>query len=215
MRAVLKSFLLFAFLTSFLIFAESSGGSRNDEKILFDGSSLDHWAITDYAGHGEVSLDGNGSVVLEFGIALTGIHWVGEKLPRCNYQISWSAQKVSGTDFFASLTFPYLNDHATLVLGGWGGALVGISCLDGFDASENQTATAHLFNTNQWYRCVLRVTDTHFKFWVDQEKLIDCDIQGRTISMRTGEIELSKPLGFSTFDTTGLIKDVRLSSLVP
>ena len=215
MRAVLKLFLFFAFLTSFLIFAESSVGSRNNEKILFDGSSLDHWAITDYAGHGEVSLDGNGSVVLEFGIALTGIHWVGEKLPRCNYEISWSAQKVSGTDFFGSLTFPYLNDHATLVLGGWGGALVGISCLDGFDASENQTATAHLFNTNQWYRCVLRVTDTHFKFWVDQEKLIDCDIQGRTISMRTGEIELSKPLGFSTFDTTGLIKDVRLSSLVP
>ena len=215
MRAVLKLFLLFAFLTSFLIFAESSGGSRNNEKILFDGSSLDHWAVTDYAGRGEVSLDGNGSVVLEFGIALTGIHWVGENLPRCNYQISWSAQKVSGTDFFGSLTFPYLNDHATLVLGGWGGALVGISCLDGFDASENQTATAHLFNSNQWYRCVLRVTDTHFKFWVDQEKLIDCDIKGRTISMRTGEIELSKPLGFSTFDTTGLIKDVRLSSLVP
>ena len=215
MRAVLKLFFGFAFLTSFLIFAENSGDRWNNEKILFDGSSLDHWAVTDYAGHGEVSLDGNGSVVLEFGIALTGIHWVGEKLPLCNYEISWSAKKVSGTDFFGSLTFPYLNDHATLVLGGWGGALVGISCLDGFDASENQTATAHLFNTNQWYRCVLRVTETHFKFWVDQEKLIDCDIQGRDISMRTGEIELSRPLGFSTFDTTGLIKDVRISSLAP
>jgi hypothetical protein len=215
MRAVLNLFFVFAFLTSFSIFAENEGVSRKNEKILFDGSSLDHWAVTDYAGHGVVSLDGNGSVVLEFGIALTGIHWIGEKLPHCNYEISWSAQKVSGTDFFGSLTFPYLNKHATLVLGGWGGALVGISCLDGFDASENETATAHLFNTNQWYRCVLRVTDTHFKFWVDQEKLIDCDIQGRTISMRTGEIELSKPLGFSTFDTTGLIMDVRLSSLVP
>jgi hypothetical protein len=215
MRAVLKLFFGFAFLTSFLIFAENPSVSRENGIILFDGLSLENWAVTDYAGRGEVSLDGNGSVVLEFGIALTGIHWTGEKLPRCNYEISWSAQKESGTDFFGSLTFPYLNDHATLVLGGWGGALVGISCLDGFDASENQTATAHLFNSNQWYRCVLRVTETHFKFWVDQEKLIDCDIQGRTISMRTGEIELSKPLGFSTFDTTGLIKDVRLSSLVP
>jgi hypothetical protein len=215
MRAVFNLFFVCAFLTSFSIFAENEGVSRKNEKILFDGSSLDLWAVTDYAGHGEVSLDGNGSVVLEFGIALTGIHWIGEKLPRCNYEISWSAKKVSGTDFFGSLTFPYLNEHATLVLGGWGGALVGISCLDGFDASENQTATAHLFNTNQWYRCVLRVTEAHFKFWVDQEKLIDCDIQGSTISMRTGEIELSKPLGFSTFDTTGLIKNVRLSSLVP
>jgi len=215
MRSALKLFCVYTFLTSSLVFAENQGDSRNNGKILFDGSSLDNWAVTDYAGHGEVSLDGNGSVLLEFGIALTGIHWIGGKLPRCNYEISWSAQKVAGTDFFGSLTFPYLNEHATLVLGGWGGALVGISCLDGFDASENMTATAHLFNTSQWYRCVLRVTDTHFKFWVDHEKLIDCDIQGRKISMRTGEIELSKPLGFSTFDTTGFIKDVRLSNLVP
>jgi len=212
---LLRVFLVVGFSSVYLVCGEDVSIRTEKEKVLFDGTSLKNWEVTDYAGRGEVSLDGNGSVVLEFGVALTGIHWVGEKLPRCNYEVSWKALKVSGTDFFGSLTFPYLDEHATLVLGGWGGALVGISCLDGFDASENQTATAHLFRSNQWYRCVLRVTDTHFKFWVDQEKLIDCDIQGRTISMRTGEIELSKPLGFSTFDTTGLIKDVRLSSLVP
>ena len=214
MRNFLKSHF-WVLAGCFLFYSVHADQHGTTERILFDGQSLDNWEKTDYAGGGEVRLDGKGGVVLEFGIALTGIHWIGEKVPRCNYEISWSAKKVSGTDFFGSLTFPYLNEHATLVLGGWGGALVGISCLDGFDASENQTATAHLFNTNQWYRCVLRVTEAHFKFWVDQEKLIDCDIQGRTISMRTGEIELSKPLGFSTFDTTGLIKDVRLSSLVP
>ena len=215
MSVLLRVFLVVGFSSVYLVCGEDVSIRTEKEKVLFDGTSLKNWEVTDYAGRGEVSLDGNGSVVLEFGVALTGIHWVGEKLPRCNYEVSWKALKVSGTDFFGSLTFPYLDEHATLVLGGWGGALVGISCLDGFDASENQTATAHLFNTNQWYRCVLRVTETHFKFWVDQEKLIDCDIQGRTISMRTGEIELSKPLGFSTFDTTGLIKDVRLSNLVP
>lgn len=182
-------------------------------KILFDGQSLENWEVTDFAGRGEVGLDGNGSAMLEFGIALTGIHWVGEELPRINYEIRWEAKKLMGTDFFGSLTFPYLKSHGTLILGGWGGALVGISCIDGFDASENDAATAHRFRTDHWYTCRLRVTGTHLKFWVDEEKLIDCDVGGREISMRTGEIEMSIPLGFSTYDTTGLIKNVTLIKL--
>ncbi len=197
----------------FILFSESLLAENNHglSRILFDGSNLDNWAITDYAGHGGVSLDGNGSVCLEFGIALTGMHWIGDKLPSSNYEIQWEAMKKMGTDFFGSLTFPYLNNHATLILGGWGGALVGISCIDGFDASENETATANYFRPDQWFRCRLRITDTHFKFWVDSEKLIDCEVEGREISMRSGEIEMSKPLGFSTYDTTGLIRKVILT----
>ena len=201
-------FFLFSSIYSLL-----AGQEGEKSQILFDGKNLDNWSVTDYAGHGEVKLDGNGSVSLEFGIALTGIHWTGKPLPRVNYEIQWEALKEMGTDFFGSLTFPYKQNHATLVLGGWGGALVGISCIDGFDASENESSTAHFFKPNQWYQCRLRVTDTHFKFWVDGEKLIDCDIDGREISMRTGEIELSTPLGFSTYDTTGLIRKVVLSKL--
>ena len=187
---------------------------ENSPKVLFDGQSLENWEITDFAGHGDVGLDGNGSAVLEFGIALTGMHWIGDELPRVNYEIHWQAKKVMGTDFFGSLTFPYLKNHATLILGGWGGALVGISSIDGFDASENETATAHLFKLNQWYSCRLRVTASHFKFWVDQEKLINVEVIDRDISMRSGEIELSTPLGFSTYDTTGLIRNVRLYKLL-
>jgi hypothetical protein len=181
--------------------------------ILFDGKSLENWQKTDYAGGGEVRLDGNGSVVMEFGIALTGMHWVGESLPLVNYELIWEAKKESGTDFFASATFPFKQNHATLILGGWGGALVGISSIDGFDASENTTSTAHYFKINQWYKCRLRVTETHFKFWIDDEILIDFETKGRKISMRTGEIELSTPLGFSTYDTTGLIRKVTLIRL--
>ena len=198
------------FCTFLPLLAEQEG---EESQILFDGENLDNWSVTDYAGHGEVKLDGNGSVSLEFGIALTGIHWTGKPLPRVNYEIQWEALKEMGTDFFGSLTFPFKQNHATLILGGWGGALVGISSIDGFDASENESSTAHFFKPNQWYQCRLRVTDTHFKFWVDGEKLIDCDIDGREISMRTGEIELSAPLGFSTYDTTGLIRKVVLSKL--
>jgi hypothetical protein len=188
-------------------------GNAKPDQILFDGKSLNNWTVTDYAGRGEVWLDGNGSACMEFGIALTGMHWSGDELPNKNYEIHWEAKKEMGTDFFGSLTFPYLESHATLILGGWGGALVGISCLDGFDASENESSTAHHFRMNQWYHCRLRVTETHFKFWVDHEKLIDCEVKGREVDMRTGEIELSKPLGFSTYDTTGFIRNVLLFRL--
>ena len=180
------------------------------EEILLDGKTLRNWQITDYAGHGEVTLDGNGSAVLEFGVALTGIHWVGNKLPQINYEIQWDSKKVEGSDFFGSLTFPYKDKHATLILGGWGGALVGISSIDGFDASENESATAHRFIEGKWYTCRLRVTHPKIQFWIDNEKLIDCDVEGREITMRSGEIELSTPLGFSTYDTTGKLRNVLL-----
>ena len=204
----IKLIILFLVLTTGLTY-----GSDLD-KILFDGKSLANWKVTDYAGRGEVGLDGNGSVLLEFGIALTGIHWRGDDLPKSNYEVRWRAKKVMGTDFFGSLTFPYKKSHATLILGGWGGALVGISCIDGFDASENETANAYRFLTNKWYDCLLQVTDTHFRFWIGREKLIDCLVEGREIGMRSGEIEMSIPLGFSTYDTTAKIREVRLRKLL-
>ena len=213
MVRMIKSSLCFFISVLGCLANETPQEMEVSRKILFDGQSLENWEITDFAGRGEVGLDGNGSAMLEFGIALTGIHWVGDELPRINYEIRWDAKKVMGTDFFGSLTFPYLKSNGTLILGGWGGALVGISCIDGFDASENDAATAHRFRADHWYTCRLRVTGTHLKFWVDEEKLIDCDVEGREISMRTGEIEMSIPLGFSTYDTTGLIKNVTLIKL--
>jgi len=206
---------LFLWIYHFLWTSPSlfAGQGKIAHSLLFDGKSLVNWEKTDYAGGGEVVLDGNGSLVMEFGIALTGIHWVGESLPRVNYELIWEAKKESGTDFFASATFPFKQNYATLILGGWGGALVGISSIDGFDASENPTSTAHYFKTNQWYKCRLRVTETHFKFWVDDENLIDFEILDHKISMRTGEIEMSTPLGFSTYDTTGSIRKVTLVAL--
>ena len=210
-----KFFFQFLFLFVLPWFTDTLHSEEVEEytKVLFDGKSLENWSVTDYAGHGEVKLDQNGSIYLEFGIALTGVHWTGHPLPPVNYEIQWDARKEMGSDFFGSLTFPFKENHATLILGGWGGALVGISCIDGFDASENESSTAHFFKSKQWYQCRLRVTDSHFKFWVDGEKLIDCFIEDREISMRSGEIELSTPLGFSTYDTTGLIRNVVLRNI--
>ena len=53
---------------------------------LFDGKNLDNWERTDFAGKGEVRIDENGSMVLEMGAELSGVHWKGKtELPKINY----------------------------------------------------------------------------------------------------------------------------------
>ena len=187
--------------------------SNESEMILFDGKSLDNWQKTDFAGKGEIFIDENGSLVLEMGAELSGLHWKGEDLPTSNYEISLQAMRTMGSDFFCGLTFPYKETHATLILGGWGGSLIGISSLDDFDASENETGDAYIFEDNQWYDVRLKVTDSEFTVWIDGKSVIDCEVEGRRVGMRHGEIEMSVPLGVCTFATTGVLKNIKLRKI--
>ncbi len=208
------------FLYSLLLFIgcqgikQTASSPRNSvETVLFDGKDLDDWEITDFAGKGEIFIDENESLVLEMGAELSGLHWKGQDLPKSNYEISLQAKRTMGSDFFCGLTFPYLESHATLVLGGWGGSLIGISSLDDFDASENETGDAYIFEDQQWYDIKLRVTDEEFTVWIDKESVIDCEVVGRKVSMRSGEIEMSVPLGITTFATTGKFKNISLKKI--
>jgi hypothetical protein len=180
---------------------------------LFNGSNLNDWERTDFAGKGEVMIDENGSLVLEMGAELSGVHWKGEPLPVVNYEIHFKAKRTMGSDFFCGLTFPFKQSHATLVLGGWGGSLIGISSIDDFDASENETGDAYIFEDNQWYDIRLRVTDSEISVWINEEQVIDCEVEGRKVAMRFGEIEMSVPLGICTYATTGVIREVLLKRI--
>ncbi len=188
------------------------GCSRNI--VLFDGTSLDNWERTDFAGKGEVLIDENGSMVLEMGAELSGVHWKGEtELPKINYEVSLQAKRTMGSDFFCGLTFPFKESHATLVLGGWGGSLIGISSLDDFDASENDTGDAYVFEDGKWYDVRLRVTEAKLQVWLNDKMVIDTDVEGRKVSMRFGEIEMSVPFGICTYATTGVIRDISIKKL--
>ena len=90
---------------------------------------------------------------------------------------------------------------------GW--VLIGISSLDDFDASENETGDAYIFEDNQWYDVRLEVTDSEFTVWIDGKSVIDCEVEGRS-GLRPGEIEMSVPLGICTFATTGVFKSIIL-----
>ena len=181
---------------------------------LFDGKNLDNWERTDFAGKGDVRIDENGSLVLEMGAELSGVHWKGKtELPKINYEVTLQAKRTMGSDFFCGLTFPFKESHATLILGGWGGSLIGISSLDDFDASENETGDAYVFEDKKWYDVRLRVTEEKLQVWLDDKMVIDTDVEGRKVSMRFGEIEMSVPFGICTYATTGVIRDIKIKKL--
>ena len=208
-------------LSIFIIFSLVSCVPKNsfiptltqNDLWLFNGSNLNDWERTDFAGKGEVMIDENGSLVLEMGAELSGVHWKGETLPVVNYEIHFKAKRTMGSDFFCGLTFPFKQSHATLILGGWGGSLIGISSIDDFDASENETGDAYIFEDNQWYDIRLRVTDSEISVWINKEQVIDCEVEGRKVAMRFGEIEMSVPLGICTYATTGVIREVLLKRI--
>lgn len=178
---------------------------------LFDGKSLKGWTATDFAGRGEVSIK-DGTLQIDMGAALSGVTYTNPT-PTVNFEVSLKARKVAGGDFFCGLTVPVRDSHCTLVVGGWGGGLVGISSIDGMDASENETMKVLYFETGKWFDIRFRVTAERLTAWIDEEKIADVDIKDRKVSMRPGEIEIAKPFGISTYATTAQIKDVRLRKL--
>lgn len=187
-----------------------------DWKPLFDGKSLAGWVRTPYTGAGEVRVDpafrGAPAIVVQAGQTLSGFHRAGD-VPTTRYEIALEVLKIEGEDFMCALTFPVERSHATLVLGGWGGPIVGISSIDGADASQNATTRYLDFVKDRWYRVRLRVTPDRLEAWLDDEKVVDQDIRGREIGLRPGSIHLSRPLGIATYQTSAAYRSIRLRTL--
>jgi hypothetical protein len=178
---------------------------------LFDGKSLQGWRETPFTGRGRVRVE-NGAIVLGAGAPMTGVSFAGP-LPKSNYEVRFEAAQIQGNDFFASLTFPVGDSFCTWVVGGWGGDIVGLSSIDGWDASENETRTYVAFETGRWYRFRLQVAPGRIQAWIDDQRIIDVRIAGREIGLRHGEIKLSAPFGFASYNTTGSVRKIELRRL--
>ena len=176
-------------------------------QALFDGATLTGWKATPFAGAGEVQVQ-KGLITFSMGDPFTGIQRTNEP-PSMNYEIALDALRVTGSDFFCGLTFPVRDSHCSLILGGWGGSLVGISSLDGMDASENETSQYVSFETGKWYRVRVRVTERKLEAWIEQKKVVDVGIAGRKISLRPGDIEMSRPLGIASWMTGAAFRDIK------
>jgi len=174
---------------------------RPDQEVsLFDGKSLGQWKVTDFGGQGDVHVK-DGAIYLEMGSYATGITWSGPVV-RTDYEITLEGMRVDGSDFFCALTFPVGESPCTLVLGGWGGTLCGLSNLDYYDASENDTTTFYPFKNKTWYHVRLHVRPERIQAWIDGEDLVDVNIKDRKLDIRA-EMDLCQPLGIATWVTTG------------
>lgn len=178
---------------------------------LFDGKSMEGWKQSGFRNEGPVRVDG-GALLLSAGKPMTGITYT-KAFPKSGYELRYEAARLEGGDFFAALTFPVAESHCTLVTGGWGGDIVGLSSVDGWDASDNQTRTYYSFEAGRWYRFRVRVTAEKIQAWIDDEALIDLDIRGREIALRPGDTKLTAPLGFFSYGTTGGIRKIEYRPL--
>ena len=183
---------------------------QNDSTYIFDGISLDGWEITNFGPQGPVSVS-NREIILGIGDGCTGVTYI-RNIPDKNYEISLEARRREGNDFFCGLTFPVGKDFCTFIAGGWGGTTVGLSCINGLDAAENETTSLHRFEKNRWYLIRVVVTDNKIEAWIDDVKVVDFETKGKRISVRP-EVELSKPLGIASWNTTAGVRNIRLRRL--
>jgi hypothetical protein len=180
---------------------------------LFDGESLQGWREAPFKGHGPVRIE-NGNIILGAGGPMTGVTWTGE-FPKTDYEVRFEAARLQGNDFFASLTFPVGESFCTWVTGGWGGDIVGLSSIDGWDAADNETRTYFNFESGRWYKLRLQVAGDRIMAWIDDKPVINVDIAGRQIGLRFGDMKLSAPLGFASYLTTGGVRKIEYRLLAP
>lgn len=177
---------------------------------LFDGETLGHWESTEFGLRGDVYVF-HDAIYMTMGNAATGITWKGP-LVRMNYELTLEAMRDDGFDFFCGLTFPVGESHCSLILGGWGGSLVGLSSIDGFDASNNETTQFMSFENYVWYNVRLRVSSDRIIVWLDDKEIINVVTSGRTINTRP-QVHLSRPLGIATWNTTGAVRNIYMKPL--
>jgi len=181
-----------------------------DSSYLFDGKTLNGWEITNFGPQGPVEVSG-GKIILGIGDGCTGITWE-KNFPVTNYEISLEAMRVAGNDFFCGMTFPVGKDPCTLIVGGWGGTVGGLSSINGMDASENETTKLRQFEKNRWYKIRLQVTVKEIKAWINDENIVYFTIGNKKLSIRP-EVELSKPFGIASWNTTAALRNIRIIRL--
>jgi hypothetical protein len=203
----------FLFLISIAPIAAEGQSEQGSQKwrSLFDGETMKDWKKTNYGGEGDVQVT-KGQILMEFGYSMSGVTYTGKALSKTNYEIRVDAVKLDGNDFFCGMTFPVADSYCSFIVGGWGGAVVGLSSLDGLDASENETTRYMTFDHNKWYRIRVRVEPHQIRCWINRKLVVYQNIEGLTITTRN-EVNLNQPLGFATWETRAALKNIQVREL--
>lgn len=205
--------------------AESvSSATEGTPEVAGTPASAEGWTLMETLGPGKWAAiegaadvtwdDGERALRIGIGTDLNGVRWTGP-LPVAPYAVELEARRMSGSDFFCGLTFPVRSgsEGVSLIVGGWGGKLVGISSIDGLDASENSTATQQEFEDQRWYRIRVEVGDEHLQAWIDDRQVVDAYTEGLKLSLRAGPIESCAPFGLATWLTSAELRGVKWCQL--
>lgn len=195
-----------------LLTASTSGAAEPVQ--LFNGRDLTGWKTADLFEGGKVAVLPDGAVECDFGNPMTGIAYTNTP-PRMNYELSLQAVRVQGSDFFVALTLPIETNYCTIIIGGWGGNLCGISSVDYLDASENQWSENITLENERWYTLRVRVTPGVLQVFLD-EKLYTARVEGppSRFSLRSGsDIDKTGPLGLATYRTKARWRNFTLTPI--
>ncbi|WP_153559038.1 3-keto-disaccharide hydrolase [Roseimaritima sediminicola] len=193
--------------------ASQPAGKADDKTkwIALPTTAEGPWENCNFGGDGEITFE-DGVAKLGFGDPLTGIRLTKEGFPRENFEIQLQARRTSGFDFFCGLTFPVGKGHVSFILGGWSGGVVGISSIDGRDASENETTDFRTFENEQWYTVRARVDEKTIQCWIDDKQHVDVERGDHEFTIRN-EMDPSLPVGIAAFQVTSEIRNVRYRKL--
>jgi len=183
---------------------------NEDGTLLFNGENLNNWKITEFGTQGPVYVS-EGKIVLNYGDGCTGVTW-DKDFPKVNYKVTLEARKTSGNDFFCGMTFPVNEEFCSLIVGGWGGPVVGLSCIDGNDAANNETRILKQFEKDIWYKITLEVTEEYITATVDGEQLVHFNYPNHELYVRP-EVNLSRPFGICSWVTTAELRNIQLKLL--
>jgi hypothetical protein len=205
-----------------VLLAGCRGGQKEDKKgkaespgitesaLIFEGESMTGWEITNFGPQGPVYVSGN-EIILGMGEGCTGITWKKD-FPTMNYNVTLEAKKIAGNDFFCGITFTVGESPCTFIVGGWGGTTVGLSSINGKDASENETTSLLKFEKDRWYSISLVVKPDTIKALIDNVVVVDFAIGDKRLSIRP-EVELSRPFGITSWNTTSALRNIRVKKL--
>ena len=168
------------------------------------------WTACQFGGDGKVVIEAK-QISVRLGDPLTGVYLKAsddkQTLARDHYELKLRARRTDGFDFFCGLTFPVAKEHTTLVLGGWGGGITGLSSLDGRDASENETSMYQPYKNDQWYEIRVRVDPFAVQCWIDNESIVDVVRAEHKFGLRF-EMELCEPLGIAAYQCAAEYQDI-------
>ncbi|TWT31979.1 3-keto-disaccharide hydrolase [Blastopirellula retiformator] len=196
-----------------VVLAQGANAEEPEVEKLFDGKTLAGWKIADqksFDRHGEVTVK-EGELHLAKGNSATGIYRADQP-PKMDYEITLEAKRTAGDDFFCGLTFPIHDQHCTMIIGGWGGGVTGLSNVDDLTAVENGATGYQEFKNDQWYKIKLRVTPEWVTAWVDGDSIFSVSPKEVKFSV-WWEQEPMRPLGISTWNTSAAFRKIELKKL--